>query len=245
MEIKEIITELEKEDGDFPVEAIREALAQKEAITPHLLSILENTIAQTKAVLKREDYFGYIYAMFLLAQFREAKAYPLVIKFFSLPEEITWELTGDILTEDLGRILASVSNGDIEPLKEMIGNSELEEMVRAAALDAFLILMISGEVSRETVISYFRELLQGKLDGDSTLVWNHLAVSCVNLYPEELLEDLKTAYAKELVDGEFISFEQVEEAYASGKEEVLEWLTQNPEYTLITDAIADIGKWIS
>jgi len=37
-----------------------------------------------------------------LAQFRETSAYPLVVRFASLPGDILDSLCGDFITEDLG-----------------------------------------------------------------------------------------------------------------------------------------------
>ncbi|WP_256875324.1 DUF1186 domain-containing protein [Nostoc sp. C052] len=42
------------------------------------------------------------------------------------------DVTGDIVTEDLGRIFASVSHGNIEPLKQLISNQQINEYVRSA-----------------------------------------------------------------------------------------------------------------
>jgi hypothetical protein len=70
-------------------------------------------------------------------------------------------------------------------------------------------------------------------------------VSSVNIYPEELNPLIKDAYSKNLVDDEFVSYESVEEALSCDKETVLNWLQQNPDYTLVTDAVSDISKWLA
>ena len=43
-------------------------------------------------------YMAHLYAMFLLAQFREARAYPLVVRFASLPGDLLDSLCGDFIT---------------------------------------------------------------------------------------------------------------------------------------------------
>jgi hypothetical protein len=245
MNISQLLVELERTDGIFPGEAITQILDQKNESIPVLLTIMERSITEVDTLLAEEDYFGHIYAMFLLAQMREKLAYELLTDFFSLPEETTWELTGDILTEDLGRILASVSCGDTSRIKNMIENSGLESLIRAAAIDALLILYKIGELDRQRLVDYFKELFQNKLEKERSMVWNHLVVSSVNIYPEELNPLIKEAYAKNLVDDDFIPYENVEEALSCQKESVLDWLEQNPDYTLVTDAVADISKWLA
>lgn len=41
---------------------------------------------------------AYLYGMFLLAQFRETRAYPLVVRFASLPGDLLDSLCGDFIT---------------------------------------------------------------------------------------------------------------------------------------------------
>ncbi|WP_268768268.1 DUF1186 domain-containing protein [Mastigocoleus testarum] len=106
MEVKEILSELENNTGKFPREALERAIESKEAITPFLLDVLSECKDNLEDLFNKSDYFLHIYALFLLAQFREPKAYPLIIDFFSVPGELPLEVTGDVVTEGLGKILA-------------------------------------------------------------------------------------------------------------------------------------------
>lgn len=241
----QLLNELERTDGIFPGEAIQQILEQKTQSIPVLLQILKKSITEVDRILAEEDYFGHIYAMFLLAQFREKSAYGPIADFFSLPEDTTWELTGDILTEDLGRILASVSCGDTTRLKQMIENKNLDSLTRAAAIDALLILFNAGELPRQSLIDYFADLFQTRLEKETSMVWNHLVVSSVNIYPAELKPLIETAYRQNLVDEDFIPLASVEDALETGQDTVLNWLRQNQDYSLITDAVTDISKWLA
>ena len=87
MEVKEILSELENNTGKFPREALERAIESKEAITPFLLDVLSECKDNLEDLFNKPDYFLHIYALFLLAQFREPKAYPLIIDFFSVPGE--------------------------------------------------------------------------------------------------------------------------------------------------------------
>ena len=78
-----------------------------------MLDELRCAAADPVALLsKGESYIRHVYAMYLLAQFREAAAYPLLVDFVATPGEIVMELAGDVVTEDLGRMLASLSHGN-------------------------------------------------------------------------------------------------------------------------------------
>ena len=124
MRIKEILKELEFNTGTFPRQAVEAAIANRERITPELLRIIEQATQNVEALLHKERYMAHLYAMYLLAQFREKRAYPLIVDFFSIPGEITLDITGDFVTEDLGRVLASVSWGDTSLMEKLVEEIE-------------------------------------------------------------------------------------------------------------------------
>jgi hypothetical protein len=100
MTIEEILSQLKRLEGKFLREAVQEAIAQKEAITPYLLDALAEAANNPKAVLDRKD-FTYIYAAFLLSQFRKPHAFPLILKLASYDSEMVDMLMSDSITEDL------------------------------------------------------------------------------------------------------------------------------------------------
>lgn len=106
MDTQTLFTELEFNAGKFPEDILNEAVDQHESIIPLLLEELRRAAADPEVLSnKGENYIRHIYAMYLLAQFREAAAYPLLVDFVSTPGEIVMKLTGDVVTEDLGRML--------------------------------------------------------------------------------------------------------------------------------------------
>jgi len=98
---------------------------------------------------------AHLYAMFLLAQFRETRAYPLVVRFASLPGNLLDSLCGDFITEDLGQVLASVCGGELAGIQSLIENEDTDEWVRGAALSGLVTLVAAGQKSRDEIVSYF------------------------------------------------------------------------------------------
>lgn len=243
MKIQEILSELEFNYGTFPRKAIEDAIANREKITPELLKIIEHAEQNVDELVYQESYMAHIYAMYLLAQFREKRAYPLIVSFFSIPGEISLDLTGDVVTEDLGRILASVSHGDISLMTSLVENEDANEYVRGAAMEGLLTLVACGQKSREEIMSYFQSLFQGKLARDRSLVWSLLVSCCANLYPEEVLQDIKRAYENGLVEEGYIDFEWVEESLARGKENALRNLREDRRHKFIEDTIREMEWW--
>jgi hypothetical protein len=243
MNLEEILAELEYNTGTFPRLALERAIEEREAITPLLLAILEKYKDNLEELDEDSSYMLHIYSLFLLAQFRETKAYPLIIEFFSAPGEISLDVTGDVVTEYLGRILASVSGGNIEPLKQLIENPESNEFVRGAALDSLLVLVVQEVIPREQVIQYFEELFSSKFKRENSYIWSDLVVNASRLYPLELKEHIDQAYQSGLVDQFFISQKDVNYYLKIGLEACLKRLLENPHYFWIEDTISEMKTW--
>src|SRR2546430_11125473 len=78
METTEILHEFQRVTGKFARAAVEAAVARREEVTPELLRVLEETVDRAGQLDAEGDYMAHLYAMFLLAQFRETRAYPLV-----------------------------------------------------------------------------------------------------------------------------------------------------------------------
>ncbi len=243
MKIQNILKELEFNDGTFPRRALQQAIAHKEQIIPELLKIVRDAEQNAQKLLRQQNYIAHFYALYLLAQFRETRAYPLIVNFFSMPGEITLDLTGDLVTEDLGRILASVSGGDTRLIKSLLENESTNEYVRSAALRGLVVLVARGEKTRQEIMDYCQSLFRGGIKRKSALIWANLVSCCSALYPEEVVEDIKQAYADELVDEGYIDFGWVEETLERGKQRVLAQLREDTRYQYIDDTIGEMEWW--
>jgi Protein of unknown function (DUF1186) len=240
MDVQEILEQFATNTGTFPREAVAQAIAQREAITPELLRVLVEAQHNIED-LPESDSMAHIYAMYLLAQFREPRAYPLIVEFFSIPGDIALDTTGDVATEDLGRILASVSCGDIRLMTALVENEHANEYVRVAALRGLVTLVAYGEQTRDGIVAYLQRLFRGGLARDVSFVWYGLVSASNDLYPEELYADIKHAYDDELIEPGFIGLDDIDETLKRGKERVLDELHHNQRYSLITDAITEMG----
>jgi len=147
MNVEEILAELDRKHTEVPRIALEEAVAQREEIIPHLLAVLEDVARDPALFAEDKDRNVHIYAMYLLAQFRETRAYSLLVKIFSAPGETPFELAGSVVTQDLTSILASVSDGDVSGMVELVENESANDYVRGAALDGGQIAEFLREAS--------------------------------------------------------------------------------------------------
>ena len=203
MTIPEILKELELYTGRFPKRAMQAAIEQQEAITPELFRVLERAAEDPVKFSQQKDYMLHVFAMYLLAQFREKRAYRPLVKMFSAPGETPFDLAGDTVTERLQCIFGSVYDGDPAPLQALVEDENANEYVRNAALDAFVVLKESGQMPREEVVAYYRSLFHGKLKRTFSYAWNGLVTAVADLPAPELLEEVRQAYRDDLVDGPF------------------------------------------
>jgi Protein of unknown function (DUF1186) len=243
METAEILHQFERYTGKFARAAVEAAAEHREEVTPELLRILEDTANRAAQLDAEGDYMAHLYAMFLLAQFRETRAYPLVVRFASLPGDLLYSMCGDFITEDLGAVLASVCGGELAAIQSLIENDATDEWVRGAALSSLVTLVAAGQKSRDEIVSYFAGLFRGKLVRQWSRVWDSLVSYSSELYPAELLDDIERAYKEELVDPSYIRFDSVKRDLSMGKDRILAKLADNPHRRLVEDTVAEMGWW--
>ncbi len=182
----------------------------------------------------------HLYAMYLLAQFRETRAYPLLVQMFSAPGELPFDLAGDTVTEGLDSILASVSDGDMTGMASLVENERANEYVRSAALKGLVTLVACGKRSRDEVVGYFKGLFC-TLERTYSLIWDSLASRCTDLCAEEVREDLRRVHEQGLIDPFYIRWEGIEGALGVGKEAAMKVLKER--YRLIDDAEKEMSWW--
>ena len=239
--IEEIIGRIGYYDGTFPKEELKILSAHREQATPFLLNALRNPDAVFDKIFEDENYFLPYYAPLMLAQFRETAAYPLVYELFSADAEIVDDAFGDFITEDLGRVLASVSGGDTSHINRLVEDENVYEFVRSAALDSWLCLHRANLKTREEVIAYFKTLFEKPCEEESSLRGS-LAWHCLDLKAVELLPEIEKSYAENKIElmlmGDWNEFQKL---MAEEKSGFLDGATEH--YDLVDDMISDVETW--
>ena len=242
MNCEEILEELKEFDGQFPRQALEEAVGRRGEITPFLLEVLKHAALDHDDLHKNRS-IAHIYAMFLLAQFREEKAHPWIVRFFSLPGDISLELTGDLVTENLGSILASTCDNDISLITSLIENQDINEYVRGAALEALMCLVAAGQKTDEEISAYFARLFKGALEREYSHAWSYLVDAAARLSPEEMMPDLEQAYADGLINHFYISPAEAKKLIKMSAQEKQAALEADEGLSLVNDVIGEMESW--
>lgn len=240
MKINTILEKLKYNNNNIiPREALIEARNNKELIIPELLKILDYATENIETIVKDENYIAHIYAMLLLAEFKEKSAFPHIIKFFSIPGSACIDVKRGLELKAIGRILTSVYGGSLKHLKLLIENEEVVAPIRSACIISFIDLVAVDHIVRTTAIKYFKELFTNKLERRFSGIWSELINSCNILNARRLLNDIKSAYHEGLVDSFTINFKTVEDNLKKGKEYSAQILKDNEDYGFVTDVIKE------
>jgi len=202
MELHEILAQFREieDEQPFPWEAVTQAVREREAITPFLLQALDDAYDHAQEHYDQETDTGLsFYSMYLLAQFREQRAFPKLLRLMTLREELLDYIFGDILTEDLSSLLYSTYNGDLDAVKRIVEDDSLVSDCRACAAMLFPVLYREGKLSREALVAYLREQMSRAGTDDEPLA-NTLAEIAEALHLFELTEDVRDLFEQDKMD---------------------------------------------
>ncbi len=201
MDVEEILRQLRFEDDVYPEDAMAEAEAHQEEITPFLLRALDRITAEPSLPDRYEEVYSLPYfALELLATFGEKKAYPKVMTLFSLPEENLYQLFDEEYVErDLPRVLLAIFDGDFTDLKAHIQNREIMGNVRAAFLKVYFVKKDAKESDK---IAFLRSLIAAEKEEPSFEFTQQIMDTILYYQYDEMKDDVQEMFDKWMIDSE-------------------------------------------
>ena len=237
----QVIQELRLAGSPIPFKALNAAMDQPDAAIPGLLAILEELLADPGGCAEDEDFNGHFPALFLLAQFRETRALPLIQALLRLPDELQDALLGDLVTEGLASLLASTCGGDPGPLTGLAADPALNPFVRGAAMDAILVLAFQDRIPRERMEGCFATLFrqfEARGEGEDPVAWALLASCMIPARVPALVRRLVAAFERGVVDEDIITLEDVQDALTLNEGHGRRSFLQ--DHHLVEDAILEL-----
>lgn len=194
--------------GIIPYQAYEYFEQHQAEASPKLLQILADTLARHE---RTGDYYvGHIHALLLLAQFKEKKAYPLIVQFLNLPIDSIDRLLGDILTETLPQILTSIYDGDPSPLFNILETPTYHESVRSMAGCCLAVLIYHELLQKELVIARIQSMVTSGKMNDDQIFFTALAHLVLEVKLEPLYDIVRAAFNANVVDTFIIGLEHFE-----------------------------------
>ncbi|MCF8211818.1 MAG: DUF1186 domain-containing protein [Rhodoferax sp.] len=140
----------------YPSAAVKFATDHREEVAPHLIEALSQ-MALNPALADDHNYLLHIYAMYMLASWRDVRAYAPLVALGHLSEKALDLVLDSSLTDGYERCLASVCDGDLQPLQALFEDTKASHWARLAALEAISVLVLEGDYAREDLIMYLSE----------------------------------------------------------------------------------------
>ena len=223
----------------YPKSIIKEMIDRREEMTPALLEVLVDAERRPEHYLEGNNWKLVTFACYLLAQFRVTAAFKPLCALLGTPGETTDLLFGEMITEDMGRILASVYDGDDTPLRAVVENESAYEFVRgSAAVNCYECLLVAGRMTRETLEAYATELLSSKLEREPSNAWDNWTSLCADLGFASTVPLIQKANEDYLCDPWFYGIEKLLKRAANGGSE--HWKRRT---ALIEDTISATSSW--
>lgn len=197
---------------------VEEAVALRDEITPRLLGVLDE-LAAAPENFNDEHTLLHMYAVALLAHFKEPRAHLPIIRAFNLPPKVEYGLWAEMTTELLPALLFQTCAGKVDAIKELVLDKGANLMVRCSAMDALSLAALQGVVPREEVLGFFGGLFTGtEADRTSDLFWSSVASAATELWPQEILPAIEKAFEDDLIGEGSIGWEDVQESVSGPKE---------------------------
>lgn len=243
MVMEQLLQTIRYNDGKFPRDELQRIIEQKEEAIPYLLQIMNDLKEDYTKVIDRPNRMDFIYAYYLLAQFQVKELFPIMIDILSLPNDISDQIFGDDIADNIGRILATVYNGEIDMLMRLIESTEANEYARGQALKALVVLVFNGQLSREFAMDYFKQIMNGKLTDTNYYLNAEIVCCCDDLYPEEVYADIQRLYEEQVIETFVIRMNDIDKTLKKTKNEILQRNQKDYKFQFMTDAIEELQRW--
>jgi hypothetical protein len=227
--------------GELPVDAIRAAQANRETMAPMFVRTFDEFLGMEEGSVAPATLF---FMFHLLGEWREKSAYWPLAVFLRLPRDVLDTILGSSITETSHRVMASVFDGDPEPLYAIIRDPDADEFVRSRMCQAIAMLTRSGDLPRDATEKFLRECysqLEPQLD---CYVWQGWLDAVAWLGLTELKPLAQQAFVRGSIDPIWLSFADFEKdlQYAIAHPEA-EPLHPDGDHALFGDTIAELSGW--
>lgn len=226
--VKQIIDGLQALDHRYPKAAIALAREHQDEIVPLLIQSLQDEIAVVQANDKEERHLAF-FALALLGEFRAKAALPTILQAISLPPEQPDELFGDAIHELLPEILETLSDST-DVFDQLIADPAIDVYVRSAAVRAYLQAVFSQRLTREAALEKLRPHLAAAVERQDGEFVTWLVSGLYDYCPRELMNEIRDAYGRGLVDGFVIGLDEFEDDLAEDQDRFADELEEIAEF---------------
>ncbi len=240
-----LLAELATPQRETPHALFAAAIAQREAITPTLLAAVE-TYVQAAETLDSEwadgEHTLAEYALYLLAEMQEPRAFPLYLRLARLPDERSDEWLSDAHCRDIPRMLAASCGDGLPLLKASFEDQSLGQYSRWCIINAIICYTLHQGQAMTPVAAWLAEVATREARSAEHYFWEILCAIQHELLEDPLKPVLQQAFADDLIDPFYGTEAVLEAEYAKGMDYRDAELRR--QYPPITNAALEAGWWI-
>ena len=237
----EIMAALEV-NGPLPREALEAAGQSRDAMVPVFLDYVGRL--QSAKIDDLEGMNAFVFIFFLLAEWRETRAYRPLATLLRRDPEFLDALLGDQITEASARVMAGVFDGDLQPLFDIALDDDADGFVRGEMFDTLAIVALEDPELRPRITAFLVDFfdLTGRVTGEE--IWWAWAECIAALGLADMQPSVRAVFDKGLITPDHSRIEdftqRLQETVDAGRPE---WFTGLSSNTLITDTIAELERW--
>ncbi len=240
---------LERLTHPLPRAELLQADSHRKEISPLLVAELD-ALATDPTPAQADGYVLHLYAMLLLARWRDSRAYRPLAELGHLDESRVDTVFGQLVHDSYGRALASTCDGDLAPLTRLADDDSASAWARAAALEAMTLAALEGRCSRGPVVDFLadfgsREAQALKDDpernSDFPLI-DPVVAHLADLGATDHLPLIREWFAAGLIDDSYVDAAQLEEDIQRSPAAALASV-RDAGHGLIDDLMPEIALW--
>jgi hypothetical protein len=228
--------------GEFPSEALAAATERRAEMTPIFIRLMESYIDAPDPNPASTRPLFFIFHLF--GEWRETAAYRLLARLLSLPIKPLEDVLGDAITATSHRVMASVFDGDPQPLFGIILDENADEYVRSRMFDAVVILTLRGEIDRPLVEQFARDGFEQIRPRENCYVWEGWQEAVARLGLVDLRDQVAEAFRRDYIGPDVMDFADFEEDLQrtlTGSPEP--WEAFGEEHALFGDTREELSDW--
>ncbi|MBF0424044.1 MAG: DUF1186 domain-containing protein [Magnetococcales bacterium] len=142
----------------------------------------------------------------LLAEFKEPRAFPLLLELLERQPDWLEDILGDAISETLPGIMVNTFDGEYLGLHRLINNTRVSEFVRAAAFDAMAYLSGNNHIPLEVTESFLRRCHDQFWHEKLNFVWIGWVDCIATLGLESFLPLVEQAFNGGAIDPSIMNF---------------------------------------
>lgn len=239
---EQILAALAVQEG-LPREAMAAAGECREEMIPIFLDQIDRLQRADVDTIDEEDRASFLFVYFLLGEWRDVRAYRPLAALLRHDADLLDLLIGDAITEGTARVIAGVSDADLQPIFEVIEDPAADEFVRGQMIDALVMIARLRPETRPQVAEYLERFFTAGFKKPESL-WGSWAFAVADLGLEHLEPQVRQAFEREWVSPQEADFDffqgELRKAVESGESP---WFRRSRNRRPIENAIEELSGW--